>query len=268
MTSTTPAEQTQRAAPGRRLFIASLLASLTLAAMHAANAREPAPMNTTSHDETPSITALTTQQQALVPIAAFAASGNVDRLKPALEAGLDAGLSISETREVLLQVYAYAGFPRSLNALAQLMDVAQARKARGLQDDPGQEPTHAAPQGDALLKAGRANQQRLAGGPVAGPLFDFAPQANVYLQTHLFGDLFERDNLDWQRREIATVSMLSALSGVESQLFAHVGMSMNIGVTADALKQLSDVLEAQVDQASAQRVRHALERKLRSGAHD
>ena len=27
----------------------------------------------------------------------------------------------------------------------------------------------------------------------------------------LFGDIFERDNLDWQSRELATVSMLAAL---------------------------------------------------------
>ena len=35
--------------------------------------------------------------------------------------GLEAGLTMSDAREVLVQLYAYAGFPRSLNALAELM---------------------------------------------------------------------------------------------------------------------------------------------------
>ena len=54
-----------------------------------------------------------------------------------------------------------------------------------------------------------ANQTKLSGGPVEGPLFDFAPTANEYLRTHLFGDIFERDNLDWQSRELATVAALA-----------------------------------------------------------
>jgi 4-carboxymuconolactone decarboxylase len=32
----------------------------------------------------------------------------------------------------------------------------------------------------------------------------------------LFGDIFERENLDWQSRELATVGMLSALPGAEA----------------------------------------------------
>ena len=60
---------------------------------------------------------LTPQQQAIVPIAALAAAGQIDRLNAALVQGLEAGLTISTLREVLVQLYAYAGFPRSLNAL-------------------------------------------------------------------------------------------------------------------------------------------------------
>ena len=112
-----------------------------------------------------------------------------------------------------MQLYAYAGFPRSLNALSELMKVADARRQQGIQDDAGREPRKPIPTGDALLAAGTANQTRLAGAPVSGPLFDFAPQANQYLRTHLFGDIFERDNLDWQSRELATVSMLAAMYG-------------------------------------------------------
>ena len=180
----------------------------------------------------------------------------------ALNQGLDAGLTVSDAREVLVQLYAYAGFPRSLNALGELMKVVQARTQRGIQDAPGSAPSRTIPQGDALLAAGTANQTQLVGGPVEGPLFEFAPVANEYLRTHLFGDIFERDNLDWKSRELATVGMLSALPGAEPQLQAHMGISMNTGLTAGQLRQLIQVLAERVGADTARRAREALDRHL------
>lgn len=97
-----------------------------------------------------------------------------------------------------------------------------------------------------------------------GPLFDFAPAANDYLRAHLFGDIFERDNLDWQSRELATVAMLSALPGAEPQLQAHMRISMNIGISASQLRQLTQVLSSRVDAAHARRASEALDRHLAS----
>jgi alkylhydroperoxidase/carboxymuconolactone decarboxylase family protein YurZ len=187
------------------------------------------------------------------------------RLRDAVNQALDAGLSVAEAREILVQVYAYAGFPRSLNALSELMKVAEARRQRGLQDKIGREPGRPIPKGDALLAAGTANQTKLAGRPVSGPLFDFAPQANEYLRTHLFGDIFERDNLDWQSRELATVSMLAAMSGVGPQLQSHIGISMNIGLRLEQLYGLADVLEARFGLEAAERVRLAIQRHREAG---
>ncbi|HDS0923569.1 TPA: carboxymuconolactone decarboxylase family protein [Stenotrophomonas maltophilia] len=217
-------------------------------------------MNVTSNGG--STTELDARQQAIIPISASAAAGNMDSLRGALNQGLDAGLSLAEAREILVQVYAYAGFPRSLNALSELMKVAEARRQKGIQDEAGREPSKPIPKGDALLAAGTANQTKLAGGPVSGPLFDFAPQANEYLRTHLFGDIFERDNLDWQSRELATVSMLAAMSGVEPQLQSHIGISMNIGVRPEQLSRLADVLEARFSVEAAERVRVGIQRQL------
>nr|WP_226374260.1 carboxymuconolactone decarboxylase family protein [Pectobacterium quasiaquaticum] len=211
------------------------------------------------------------RQQAIVPVAAFAAAGNMSGLNAALEHGLDAGLTISDAREILVQLYAYAGFPRSLNALGELMKVLHARKQHGIRDVPGREPSRTIPKGDALLAAGKANQTQLSGAPVEGALFEFAPVANEYLRSHLFGDIFERDNLDWSSRELATVGMLSALSGTEPQLQAHLRISMNIGLTAGQLQQLTEVLEERVDAETARRAREALARHLAtqpSSKHD
>lgn len=151
-------------------------------------------------------TTLPAQQQTIIPIAAFAAAGNMPKLNSALNQELDAGLTVSDAKEILAQLYAYAGFPRNLNALGELMKVLEARKQRGIQDAPGRELSRAIPKGGALLAAGTDNQTKLAGAPIKGPLFDFAPAIDEYLRFHLFGDIFERDNLDWESRELTTQS--------------------------------------------------------------
>lgn len=231
------------------------LAALSIAAPAAA---ESETMNTT---QTQSDT-LSARQQAIVPIAAFAAAGQMSPLDTALNQGLDAGLTVSEIREVLVQVYAYAGFPRSLNALGAFMKVLEARKARGIEDPAGAPPSHPAPTGEALLAAGTANQTQLSGSPVKGPLFDFAPAADEFLKTHLFGDIFERDNLDWAARELATVGMLANLQGVEPQLQAHMRISMNAGLSAGQLQQAVQILAERVDAQASERARAALARQL------
>jgi len=239
--------------------------ALITAAMGAAAAAAPA-LASDTHQPAPArqaaSSALDARQQAIVPISAFAAAGDMAGLNQALEQGLSAGLSVNEAKEILVQLYAYAGFPRSLNALGELMKVLEARRQRGIDDPAGALPGRAVPKGDALLAAGTANQTKLSGGPVKGALFDFAPAADEYLKTHLFGDIFERDNLDWQSRELATVGMLSALPGAESQLQSHMRISMNVGLTAAQLQQLAAVLQERVGAEHAQRARVALERHL------
>lgn len=205
---------------------------------------------------------LSAQQQAILPIAAWAAAGDLERLTPSLQAGLEAGLSISDIREVLVQLYAYAGFPRSLNALNAFMQLLQQREKSGMVDAPGCPPSRAIAQGDALRAAGRANQTQLAGAPVQGPLFDFAPAIGEYLQSHLFGAIFERDNLDWHSRELATVGMLSALPGAESQLQSHMRISLNAGLSAAQLQQAVQVLDSRVGSAHGQRASTALTNTL------
>jgi 4-carboxymuconolactone decarboxylase len=204
---------------------------------------------------------LSRKQQSIAPIAAAMAVGDLPQLNAALNQGLDAGLTVSDAKEILVQLYAYAGFPRSLNALGELMKVLDARKQRGVQDAPGRDPGPV-PTGRELLAQGTANQTKLSGAPVRGPLFEFAPQVDEYLKTHLFGDIFARDNLDWQSRELATVGALAAMQGVESQLQSHIRISMNVGLTAAQLRQLSDVLAERGQREAAARTRSAIDRHL------
>jgi 4-carboxymuconolactone decarboxylase len=172
---------------------------------------------------------LTLKQLTIGPVAANTAAGNMPALNTALNSALDAGLAVAEVKEILVQLYAYAGFPRALNALGEMMRVVDERRGRGCNDEPGCAPG-TVPTGAALLEAGAANQTKLCGGPVESPLFDFAPAIDQFLKSHLFGDIFERDNLDWRSRELATVAALSAMALVQSQLGAHIRVSLNVGL--------------------------------------
>lgn len=206
--------------------------------------------------------ALTARQQGIVSIAAAMAAGDMPRLNAALERGLDAGLTVAEAKEVLVQLYAYAGFPRSLNALAELMKVLESRRQRGVRDAPGREPSAVPTAGKDMLDVGTANQTKLSGAPVKGPLFDFAPVIDDFLKRHLFGDIFARDNLDWPSRELATVGALAAMPGVESQLLSHVRIAMNTGLTAAQLRGVADALAAAGQGDAAGRARAALDKHL------
>ncbi len=236
--------------------VLALLIALT------ASATPPSTEASPMHSDASASDTLSARQQAIPPITAAAAVGDMSGLEAALNVGLDAGLTVSDAREILVQLYAYAGFPRSLNALGTLMEVLDARKALGIEDAPGREPSRPVATGDALRAAGTANQTRISGAPVAGPLFDFAPVINQFLQAHLFGDIFERDNLDWQSRELATVGALAAIPGVEPQLRSHMAASLRVGLSAAQLRQVVEVLEAHGNADAAGRARDALDRTL------
>jgi len=56
----------------------------------------------------------------------------LEHLKTQLNTGLDAGITINEITEVLVQLYAYCGFPRSLNGITTFMAVLEERKPKVL----------------------------------------------------------------------------------------------------------------------------------------
>ncbi len=179
---------------------------------------------------------LTKQQQSIALAASYAALGNQTGLKQALNNGLDNGVTVNEFKEILVQAYAYCGFPRSLNALATLM---QTVEERGNKDELGSEPS-AKPEGDALTY-GTENQTKLVGIEVKGKLFEFAPAIDEYLKSHLFGDIFARDNVDWKTRELATIAMLAVRDGVESQLNAHIDIGKHNGLTDNDVAEILSI---------------------------
>jgi quercetin dioxygenase-like cupin family protein/alkylhydroperoxidase/carboxymuconolactone decarboxylase family protein YurZ len=204
---------------------------------------------------------LDTRQEKIVTIAAFTAKGDLSNLKTALKEGLDASLTVSEIKEILVQMYAYAGFPRSLNAIDAFMGVIKEREQNGIKDEPGKEPS-ALPADKSSIDLGTEIQTRLAGRPVTGAIYTFAPAIDRFLKSHLFGDIFGRDNLDFRSREIATISALSSMDGVNSQLEAHIRIGFNTGLTEAQTRSLVSVLEARVGKREAGNADSALNRVL------
>ena len=201
---------------------------------------------------------LSPRRQGLAVIAALEAKGDQAGLETAIAEALDNGLTVSEAKEALSQLYAYTGFPRSLNALGTLQRVLQQRKEAGIQDNPGKE-ADALPKDYDALKQGTAVQTQLTGKPFN---YSFVPATDYYLKAHLFGDIFARNNLSFADREIVTVSAISSLPGCEPQLIAHVSGARNMGVKDAELRALPVLLEEKVGLAEAERLRGALQSVL------
>lgn len=182
---------------------------------------------------------LTPRQQTLARTASTAAAGNPDALKIALNHALDNGLTVNEARDVFVQLYAYAGFPRSLNALAVLDGVVKERAANGQPTEEGRT-AKPLPANTDIPALGTKTQTDLIGQSVN--LSALSPDIDRYLKTHLFGDIFANDLFNWQERELITIAILSSLHGTESQLASHIAVGKHNGLTdaqIDAVRHIA-----------------------------
>ena len=181
--------------------------------------------------------ALTERQLLICTCASLEAQGDLERLDPAIRQALDGGVTVNELKETFSQLYAYTGFPRALNALGTLQKVLDDRKTQGVIDNIGEPFTRPVAWDDAdmALKQGTEVQTRLTGKPFD---YDFCPQDDFYLKSHLFGDIFTGDQLNAADRELVTVAALSSMKGVEPQLAAHKGGAVNMGNTKEQVDEL------------------------------
>ena len=178
---------------------------------------------------------LTERQQGLAACACLMAQGDMERLEPAVRVALDNGVTINELKEAFSQLYAYTGFPRSLNALGVLSKVLENKQPNWQEGKPWKRPS----EWDDAKKAyelGTKNQTQLSGKPFN---YEFCPQDDYYLKSHLFGDIFAGDQLSAADREIVTVAALSGLEGVAPQLAAHKQGAVNMGNSQQLVDELS-----------------------------
>jgi quercetin dioxygenase-like cupin family protein/alkylhydroperoxidase/carboxymuconolactone decarboxylase family protein YurZ len=212
-------------------------------------------ITTVSRAQNTSNEKLSVREQKIVPIAAFTASGEISKLKIALNQGLDGGLTINEIKEVLVHIYAYSGFPRSLNGINAFMSVLDDRKAKGITDKSGRE-AGAVPSGFDKFAYGNKVRNTLVGADMSKPKGGyqvFVPAIDRFLVEHLFADIFFRDVLTHQERELVTISILAAMTGTEAQLKTHLKIAMNTGYSEAQLHDFIKVLNNNVGSDVAER---------------
>lgn len=231
------------------LFVVSIITANTINAQNN--------MNTDQH--------LSVKQQSIIGIAAFTAKSDLPKLKTALNAGLEAGLTVNQIKESLVHLYAYCGFPRSLRGLQTLMTVLDERKAKGITDKQGAE---VSPIKDdrSRYDRGKAILEKLSGVKEEGPKTGyaaFAPEIEIFLKEHLFADLFERDVLNYSERELVTISVLSSIGGVEPMLAGHFNICLNIGFTPGQLQQFVGIIKSTIGKKEAKSAQSVLDGVLR-----
>ena len=76
-----------------------------------------------------------------------------------------------------------------------------------------------------------------AGHQVIDSLSDICPDLATYTIEFPFGDIYSRPGLDLKSREIATVAALTAMGHCAPQLKVHIHAALNVGCTADEVKE-------------------------------
>ncbi|MBQ9406147.1 MAG: carboxymuconolactone decarboxylase family protein [Desulfovibrio sp.] len=177
---------------------------------------------------------LSDRQKGLAACACLMAQGDPVRLEQAVRSALDNGVTVNELKEAFSQLYAYTGFPRSLNALGVLAEVLEEKNPAWQEGKPWKRPSEW-DDAKAAWELGKKNQTQLS-----GRAFDytFCPQDDYYLKAHLFGDIFAGDQLSKADREIVTVAALSGLQGVAPQLAAHKAGAVNMGNPPELVEEL------------------------------
>lgn len=208
---------------------------------------------------------LDNKQQAIVTISALTAKGDLVHLQKSLNDGLNAGLTINEIKEVLVHVYAYCGFPRSIRGLQTFMSVLDERKGKGIKDVEGAE---ASPLNKDTSKYERGKKilGELTKSPQQGPSTGysaFAPVIDTFLKEHLFADIFERDVLSYAQRELVTISVISTIGDAEPMLKSHLNICLNVGLMPDQLRGFISIIKSTIGEKEAKAAQAVLDEVLK-----
>lgn len=197
---------------------------------------------TKANEQQASKDTLSIKEVAFVRISATAAAGNLTQLETEIAQGLDSGLTINQIKESLIQLYAYAGFPRSLRALQTMIIVLENRNKNGIIDVEGPDAT-AIVSTESKYNKGKNNLEILTGISEDGPkkgYAQFAPTIEIFLKEHLFASIFDRDVLTFAERELITISILASMTAVEPMLKSHLTICLHNGFT---IAQLEDFVQ-------------------------
>ncbi|MHC4959891.1 MAG: carboxymuconolactone decarboxylase family protein [Planctomycetota bacterium] len=158
----------------------------------------------------------------LVRIAASAALGTRGDLMPRYSAALDDGVSADDLWEATLQVFLFAGYPRTIGALQVLSELVDTPPPLEPQ------PPDAAHRGLELFERIYADQTET----VRRMLDDLHPDFARFTLEHAYGKVLSRPFLPARERELMAVAMLGVM-GLKAQLQSHVKGALRCGATPE-----------------------------------
>ncbi|AWI05078.1 carboxymuconolactone decarboxylase family protein [Clostridium drakei] len=180
------------------------------------------------------------KSKEIAVVASLTALGNAEpQLKVHINGALNVGCTINDIKEIILQMSAYSGFPTCINAMNALKDVLSEREKQGIKDSIGKEATNKISPEDRY-EVGAAELSELDGNQVEileNAYNNFSPDL-VKLVVQSYADIISRNNLNKRYRQIATIAALTALGNAKSQLKFHINAGLNIGLTADDVKEI------------------------------
>ena len=208
---------------------------------------------------------LSVKEKNIVTLSSLAAKGDLAKLTTEMNTGLESGLTVNEIKEVLIHLYAYCGFPRSIRGLQTFMEVLDERKAKGINDKIGNNASQINEKGSKydrgkkiLEELTKTSQPDTLTGYSA-----FAPAIDTFLKEHLFADIFERNVLTYSERELVTISVLSSIGGVEPMLRSHLNICLNVGLTPEQLNEFVAIIKSTIGKKEANSAQKILDEVLK-----
>ncbi|WP_234117494.1 carboxymuconolactone decarboxylase family protein [Clostridium hydrogenum] len=173
-------------------------------------------------------------------VAALTALGNAEpQLKVHINGALNVGCTINDVKEIILQMTAYSGFPTAINAMNALKEVIKEREDMGIKDIAGEDSTREVLPNEryevGVRELAELDSNQLEN--LKSAYDEFSPDLVKFIVNGQ-ADIYARNNLNKRYREIATISALAALGNAEPQLRFHINAGLNVGLTADEVKEI------------------------------
>lgn len=186
-----------------------------------------------------SLPSLENKEKEIVAIASLIAQRSIPEMKVHFNGALNTGNTINEVKEVVLQMSAYVGFPKSICAMNALREVLEERKAAGIIDPEGiayspSESTDRLRKGSETLALLDDEQERV----LREAYGEFCPELVQYVLEYGYADIYARDNLDSRSRQIATIGALATLGTATSQLRFHIKAGLQLGLSEAQVKEI------------------------------
>lgn len=177
---------------------------------------------------------LSRRDRSLVVITILATLNQLNQLKSHVQGAINHGLARSEVEEVFVQLAAYAGFPRAIDA----MNTAQVAMAEQLGVDALEpSPPAARVDDDARSSAARETMARITENQPPGGIGVSMGSFGATAGRWAFGEVWARPELSRRDRSLVVCTTLTTQHR-PTELRVHLQAALNHGVTLRELEEL------------------------------